>query len=133
MNRLGAVGLALGALVVSSFGPANAVAQEAQLATIEGYAFDQESLRPLKNVRLFLNITEGSNGYGTGAVTDENGFYTLSFEPRQEITSIDFYGSCVGRSFGSVTKHMPVYVPSRPIVYQRNLYLKPPKGSSRCF
>jgi hypothetical protein len=110
-----------------------ASAQEAQLAAIEGYAFHQDTLKPLKNVRIFLNITEGSNGYGTGAVTDENGFYSVSFEPKAEITALEFYGACVGKTTGSVQRSLSVYTPTRPIVYQRNLYLKPPRGSTRCY
>lgn len=108
-------------------------AQEAQLAVVEGYAFHEDTLKPLKNVRIELGIFEESSGSGVAAVTDDNGFYSVSFEPTQNVQRVELRASCLGRTTGANSTSSAIYVPTRPIIYQRNVYVKPPRGSTRCF
>lgn len=134
MVRLHVVTFALCALVPSQMIEVReAAAQEAQLAVIEGYAFHEDTLKPLKNVRIELGIFEASSGFGVAAVTDDNGFYSVSFEPTQDIQRVELRAGCFGNTTGVNTTTSAIYVPTRPIIYQRNLYVKPPRGSTRCY
>jgi hypothetical protein len=117
---------------VPIFGSLEARAQESGLASIEGYVFDARTLRPVRGVRVTLQISSGSGTYGEGTVTDVNGFYsTTAFPPVTRPTVTSLFAIChTGKNDIRVDATMDRN--QRSEIYQRNLYIKLPKGVPSC-
>ena len=133
--RLGQMGrtLFLGLFVIST---AVTVAKSEDLSFIvEGYAFNGENLRPLENVtvRFFQTLANGSY-IESPTVTDANGSYVLSGMANLDGVQLVIMGSC-RTSRGRVGSQSVVRSDRGAIAgatYQKNLYIKLPRGVSRC-
>lgn len=112
---------------------APATAQESNAVAVEGYVFDQKTLRPLANAYVTLSQM-GIDGVGRGlsVPTNSNGFYALSFVPPVDSVSNDLKTSCNTKR-GAVESTSPIYLPLQTDrVYQRNFYITLPRSVTRC-
>lgn len=112
---------------------ASAAAQESNAIAVEGYVFDQKTLRPLANANVTLSQL-GIDGIGRGlsVPTNSNGFYSLTLVPPVESVSNDLKATCNTKR-GTVESTSPIYHPLQTDrVYQRNFYITLPRSLTRC-
>lgn len=113
----------------------SAHAQDASLTVVEGYAFHSDTLKPLKNVRVSVVRTAADSGSDSvEGITDANGFYTVAFDGSLAV-QLQGQALCSGEPTRprSTRTTFPLYAPARSTAYERNVYLKPPRGSTRCY
>jgi hypothetical protein len=120
------------ALLVAALA-ASAFAQESNAIAVEGYVFDQKTLRPLANT--FVTLSQlGVDGIGRGlsVPTNSNGFYALTLVPPVDSVSNDLKATCHTKR-GPVESVSPIYLPLQTDrVYQRNFYISLPRSVTRC-
>lgn len=110
-----------------------AKAQETNAVTVEGYAFDGKTLRPLANANVSLSQTGNDGGTrGYSAVTDANGFYSITVVPVVPTIANNLILACLFRK-GGVQAYNSLYPNLQTDrLYQRNFYLTLPKNVTKC-
>ena len=112
-----------------------AVEGQSNYFTMEGYVFSAETLRPVENVtvRLYQTLVNGSY-IETPTITDANGSFVVSTLANLDGVQLIVTATCrtARGKVGSQSLVRKNQAATPGATYQKNLYIKLPRGISGC-